>query len=70
MWIVTEGEKHFLTWIGIQTLQNVHNTNIILSSQTAQIRHMRTSLFGGIWGSIFYMGKGNGGAKMLHPCIF
>ena len=49
MWVETEGNKHLLTWIGIQTLQNAHNTNIIPNSQAAQIRHA----FKAIWARIF-----------------
>ena len=49
MWVVTEGNKHLLAWIGIQTLQNAHNTNIILNSQAAQIRHV----FKAIWARVF-----------------
>ena len=37
-WIVAEAKKETFT-DGIQTLQNIHNINIILNSQTAQIRH-------------------------------
>ena len=39
MWILTEGKKHLLTFIGIQTLQNVHNANIIPNSETGQVMH-------------------------------
>ena len=39
----------FTAWIGIQCLQNVHNTNIIPNSQTAQMSHA----FKAMWARIF-----------------